>query len=311
MPLLTEYALTPDVFDPTSYSSEEVCALHLQAVKDVLLTEGLVRDLRDGEWHRLFATTDRSWHRRAKEIVRKLADHGRLARFPATLPSPPTHDQEWCAEALGTHRTSPLSGGIIVTQSVKAGFEDQRLVARVDRLAETPWWTARSPSTRLARTNADYQTHLEPILRCANSIMFIDPHLDPTRYGYRDFVQLLLRAGGRTPSPLLEIHRVCYEGSGPGRQILTEQEIEQRFRDELAGQLRAAGARVEVYVWDDFHDRYLVSNLIGLLMSNGFDAGGGSPVTWARLGRKEKDDVQREFDPASGCHALRTRFTVP
>jgi hypothetical protein len=311
MPLLADYALTPDVFDPMSYSSEEVCALHLQAVKDILLTEGLVRDLRDGEWRRLFAANGRSWHRRAKEIVRKLADHNRLTRSPATLPTPPAQDHEWCAEALGTHRTNPLSGGIIVTQSVKAAFEAERLVARIDRLAETPWWTARSPSTRLARTIADYQTHLDPILRCANSIMFIDPHLDPTRYGYRDFVQLLLRAGGRTPSPLLEIHRVCYEGSGPGRDILTTQDIEQRFRDELAGRLRSAGVRVEVFVWDDFHDRYMISNLIGLVVSNGFDEGGGAAVTWARLGRKEKDDIQREFDAASARHTLRGRFKLP
>ena len=45
MALLAEYALTPDVFDATSYNSEEVCGLHLQTLKEVLLNEGLVRDL--------------------------------------------------------------------------------------------------------------------------------------------------------------------------------------------------------------------------------------------------------------------------
>ena len=33
MALLSEYAITPDVFDVGSYSSEEVCGLHLQALK--------------------------------------------------------------------------------------------------------------------------------------------------------------------------------------------------------------------------------------------------------------------------------------
>ena len=42
MALLAEYALTPDVFDTTSYTSEEVCGLHLQNLKEVLLHEGLV-----------------------------------------------------------------------------------------------------------------------------------------------------------------------------------------------------------------------------------------------------------------------------
>ena len=42
MALLAEYALTPGVFDVTAYSSEEVCGLHLQTLKDVLLHEGCV-----------------------------------------------------------------------------------------------------------------------------------------------------------------------------------------------------------------------------------------------------------------------------
>ena len=48
MGLLAEYALTPDVFDSTSYSSDEVCDLRLQVLKDRLLSSGLVRKVRDG-----------------------------------------------------------------------------------------------------------------------------------------------------------------------------------------------------------------------------------------------------------------------
>lgn len=313
MPLLADYALTPDVFDQTSYSSGEVCALHLQAVKEVLLTEGLVRDLRGGEWGKLFATNDRTWHPHAKELVKKLATQGRLRLFPAAGSACPVDDGGWCTEALATHTTEPLLGGIIVTAPVKTTFEAEAIVARIDQLARAPWWTSRSPSVRLTRTLADYQTHLEPILRCANSIMFIDPHLDPTRYSYRDFVQLLSRTGGRTPPPLLEIHRVCYEGSGRYREILDTREIEHRFRSEWAGHLRAAGVRVEVFVWDDFHDRYIVSNLLGISIPNGLDTSGdpNNRTTWVRLGRSDRDDIQREFDVASSRRALRGRFKLP
>src|SRR5439155_27259993 len=145
------------------------------------------------------------------------------------------------------------------------------------------------------------------------SIQCIDPHLDPTRYGYRQFGDLLVRAGGRKPLPVLEIHRVCYEGSGPNRTVLTPDEIERRFRRELAAQLSAAGLRVEVFVWDDFHYRHVVSNLLGILMENGFDTATDprSITTWARLGRGDRDDIQREFDPASRRHALRARFRIP
>lgn len=70
MALLAEYALTPGVFDVTAYTSEEVCGLHLQALKDVLLHEGLVRNLRSGEWAKTFDDSSRSWHQRGKELLK-------------------------------------------------------------------------------------------------------------------------------------------------------------------------------------------------------------------------------------------------
>ena len=77
--------------------------------------------------------------------------------------------------------------------------------------------------------------------------------------------------------------------------------------------ISAAGLRVEVFVWDDFHDRYIISNILGISAPNGFDATNAldSRTTWTRLGSPDRDDVQREFDPASGRHALTCRFTVP
>ncbi len=313
MPLLADYALTPDVFDPTSYSNEEVCGLHLGALKEVLLAEGLVRDLRMSEWRRIFSDGSRPWHQRGKELIKKLAAQGRLISFAPTLPASPSDDRGWCAEALGTQAQSAISGGIIVTESVKTAFEDEPLVAQIDKLEKTPWWTSRSPSIRLGRTTVDYQAHLAPVLRSANSIMFIDPHLDPTKHGYREFGQLLARVSGRTPVPTLELHRVCYEGSGPGRAILGRADIESRFRRGLEAQVRAAGLRIEVFVWDDFHDRYLVSNILGILVPYGFDTtvDPKSVTTWTRLGQDTRDDVQREFDTASGRHTLRHQFTIP
>jgi len=313
MPLVAEYALTPDVFDVASYTSDEVCGVHLNVIREVMLTEGLVRGLRAGEWRALFASHGRPWHRRAKEVVRKLATQGRLIEVPAALVSAPAGDREWCAEALATHGVRPIAGGVVVTQAVKDSCAADPLVAPIDKLAATPWWTGRSSSVRLVRSLAAYKEHLDQILRCANSILFIDPHLDPGRHRYREFGNLLAHAGRRTPAPLIEIHRVCYEGSGPSRRILALAEIEHVFRDVLSTPLRSAGPNTEVFVWDDFHSRHVISNLIGTLMENGFDTSGGpnSITTWARLGPAHRDDVQREFDPASGCHTLRARFRIP
>lgn len=313
MALLAEYALTPDVFDVTSYSSAEVCGLHLQTIRETLLTEALVRDLRESEWRRLLFGGTRVWHRRGTELVKKLAAQGRLVPFGSVLPASPVDDREWCREALGTHAALPFTGGVIVTQPLKQAFEGEPLVSSIDGLGGAPWWAARSPSVRLRRTIADYQIQLDPVLRCANSILLIDPHLDPSRYRYRQFGDLLTRAGRRRPMPLVEIHRVAYEGSGPGRVFLAPQEIERRFREVLDQAVRNADLEVEVFVWDDFHYRHVITNVLGILMENGFDTTNdpGSITTWARLGRGDRDAIQREFDPASRHHVLRGRFRIP
>lgn len=247
--------------------------------------------------------------------MKKLATQGRLVRFEAAVASAPAQDPDWCAEALKTHRIQPLTGGVIVTQQTKACFSDETLVAPINRLPTTPWWATRSPSIRLARNLAAYQQHLDPILRCANSIQFIDPHLDPAKRGYREFADLLVRAGmRRTPLPdVIEIHRVCYEGSGRGRGFPDLNELELRFRKAYSSLVRDAGLLVDLFVWDDFHDRYLISNLVGISMQNGFDTtkAANSITGWTRLGRDDRDDVQREFDPGSKRHVLKRRFKLP
>ena len=48
MALLADYAITPDVFDVMSYPTEEVCEARLELIREPMLTEGLVRDLRGG-----------------------------------------------------------------------------------------------------------------------------------------------------------------------------------------------------------------------------------------------------------------------
>jgi hypothetical protein len=313
--LLRDYAITPDVFDVTSYSHPDACDAELRGIKEVLLTEGLVRDLRAGEWRRLLVNDGRPWHPRGKELLKKLAQQNRLVPFQPTVSGSPPDDRAWCEEALRTHEHVSFSGGVIVTERVKAAFPAVSLVARIDRLASAAWWAARSSSVSLRRSIAEYLTQLAPVLRCAKSLMFIDPHLDPARPGYRDFAQLLGAAGRRSPAPAIEIHRVCYEGSGSSRVFPMRDEaeyFEHRFRGALQAPVRAASLRVEVFVWDDFHDRYLISDLIGISLPNGFDTTRHptSLTRWTRLGRRDRDDVQREFDRSSGRHALQHWFAI-
>lgn len=99
--------------------------------------------------------------------------------------------------------------------------------------------------------------HLHRILAWAKSLMFIDPHLDPSAERYADFQKLVETA--KKQRPLIEFHRVCYDGGGPNRTFPTRAEFENRF-GKLDGQLKRDGLSAELFVWDDFHDRYLQSD---------------------------------------------------
>ena len=221
----------------------------------------------------------------------------------------PTDDAGWCAEALTTHGVVPLTGGIIATKPVKAFNPSQALVARIDRLDSADWWQNRSTSVRLPRSLTAYLQHLEPILRCANSLQFIDPHLNPTRGQYREFADLL----NGISAPIIEIHRVCYYREGSSHTILGVDEWEEHFRTGLDTSLRSADLKADVFIWDNFHDRYLISNLVGISLPNGFDTTNNpnDVTTWTRLGRDTRDDIQREFDPASRRHTLHGQFSIP
>ncbi len=313
MALLAGYAITPDVFDVNSYSTEDEYRVCLGTIREAMRNEGLVRDLRDGAWSDLLHEEGR--HRWGRELLKKMAKQGRLLRCRPVLPGPPADDLGWCAEALATEDLWPFDGGVITTESVKKVYSADSRVARIDRLASARWWASRSPSVRLGRRLAeDYERHLGPVLRFSNSLMFIDPHLDPTQRRYGSFGTLLQRAGNRVPAPQIEIHRVCYEGSGPGRRLPMREDhdyFRRAFR-VLAGPLRDAGLGAEVFIWSDFHDRYLLSNLVGISLPNGFDVSGAAGVatTWTRLGGEDRDDVQREFDPDARPDALVDRFAV-
>ncbi|MDA2927890.1 hypothetical protein MYX78_11795, partial [Acidobacteria bacterium AH-259-G07] len=313
MPLLAEYAVTPGVLSQDSYTNYEVGDILLGQLKDVVLHEALVRNLHGGEWLQVFRSNDRPWHRRGLELLRKLVNQNRLRFFPKIMDQIPSSEQEWCLEAVESNNVSPLDG-VITTSETCSKFKSVSFVGDSQRLTSYQWWRDQrnQPSIRLPRTLDQYSRALELLLECANSIMFIDAHLDPSQYRYSDFSQLLLATGSGQIKPLLEIHRVCYEGSGPSRRIVPNDKWENRFRTSMNRILQQASLSVEVLIWDDFHDRHIITNLVGLHLGNGLDTTRArSLTTWTRLARDDRDDIQREFDPASGRHTLRHRFRVP
>ena len=312
MTLLYEYALTPDVFDSESYKSEELGTARLELMKDVFLQEALVRNLRDGEWQSIFSNKGRPWHRRGLELLAKLVKQNRLSQIQAILPDTPLSDVDWYNEALGSHDIDALTG-IIATPEVVRLVNECPILGNTDRLGSSQCWTKRRSSVRLARCSDAYHDQLRLIMRHAKSVMFIDPHLNPTKRQYSDFLNILRLAAGRRPSPLLEIHRVIYIGTGRGREIIPGEQWKESFSSEWNRPLQETGLQAKIFIWDDFHDRYLISDVLGIAMGNGFDTSSNlkDMTTWTRLGRDARDDIQKEFDPATVRRKLQYMFTLP
>jgi hypothetical protein len=184
-------------------------------------------------------------------------------------------------------------------------------VVSIERLNASDWWAARSPTKSVARTTAAYLGTLDLVLRNANSLMFIDPYIDPLAPNYREFPQLLLAVGAAGRRPLIEIHRASWR-TVQGRHEGTS--VAQWIADftPWSERLARAGLTATVFLWENHHDRYLISDLVGIGMLNGFDIGHNQneTSTWSRLGPAGCDQQQKEFDRACGIHRLVSYFEI-
>ena len=240
--MLDEVALTPDIFDGALYSSQDACDIHLRYVREPLLHEVLVRDLRNGDWSAYVGAATGRWHPKGKELFRKLAAQSRFRAFQPVGAAAPVDDDTWCDEAIAANGVEPVTV-ILSTNEVARRHAASPVVHSIETTTNTAWWRGRSTSERVFRNTAAYMQALRLVLSNSNSLMFIDPHVDPTLRRYRNFIQLLL-AARRTPATRLEIHRCCYEGPPGNRTIFTganQAVLEQRFRNAWGATLQAAG----------------------------------------------------------------------
>lgn len=305
--MLSEFAIVPQVF---GVPAPEEMALHessMAQLNELLLNYGLVRNLRGGQWKERLSQIPGGLSVRGRMLIEVLCKSGRLREAECTPLPPPDSADDWLSEARRSHMDSPRDRRLmaILSPHVLALEQNDPLVVSTDRIHEAPWWQKRSCSLRLDRTTADYLRCLRPVFLHSNSIMFVDPNLDPTKPNYAEFADLLALQAGSNPRIHLEIHRSCKDG----KEYPSRNEWIERFQ-ELTRVLARGRSCIDVFVWDDFHDRYLISNLLGLSVPNGFDVCTDPEkfslrTTWTRLSRPDADEVQRFFDSAHQPKRLR------
>lgn len=310
--MIYEYALIPDIFDINNYSSSEVFGHCLNPLKEALVDHAVVRDLNQSDWSEYIKNNLTRWHPKAKELIKKINSQNRLRRIDHHSGNNPCNDLDWAVVAENSHQFESLNGVIISHQNADS-FESNPLFSDIENLKGAPFWQSRSSSRRLNKNMGDYLSHLKLILFCSNSLMFIDPHIDPSKDKYSNFSNFFTFMAQRINKPQIEIHRVgWYSRDNHGSPIWeTDSNWESTFRRIWEPVVHSVHMQVDVFIWDDFHDRYLISDLVGILVPYGFDISTQNiTTTWTRINRNDRDDVQREFDPASGMHNLRHKFTI-
>jgi len=313
--VITEVAINPCVFDKGCYSDPALCKFCMDAVWAALERDAMARNLRDGDWGKFVIAGARSGplETTARHMVKKLATKNRFTAAPPELADEPDDYEKWCEESKLSDSRCELAG-IIVSEAVVAGHTGHAKVKSVEKLNKARWWQDRSLSMRTDRTTAGFLSALGIVLSYSRSLMFVDPYLNPAKGRYSDFISLLAAAKRPVPpQPKIEIHRVMYEGSGPNRTFPAMADFESDFRGRLDQDLKDLGLTVEVFIWDDSHDRYLITDIIGISVSNGFDVNTDSADRniLTRVSLEDKESVMEEYDPSrTTLHTLKHRFSL-
>jgi hypothetical protein len=309
--MLDEYVLVPDIFDGAAYSNPVLIDHLLPHLREPLLQEALVRDLADGGWSQYCNANAGNLHLLCKEFLKKLAHGNRLRKSPQAGATMPTSAMDWCAEGISSSAVHALKG-IVAAHATKgdAAFKANQQVASIERLTATTWWQSRSATMNLDRKTPAYLKALERVLTQANSLMFIDPYLDPSNPSYGEFHRLLTPLSQRNPRPKIELHRSF--NKGVIQAITPTLAFWQNAFTGMSQQLVQRGLQAEVFIWSEFHDRHLITDVIGISAAAGFDVTNRPDdlTTWSRHGRESKEVIQRQFDPASGAARLRWRFQI-
>ena len=311
MSLLHDLAITPEVFSSAGYSTPERSNDCLLQLEPLLLQEAIIRNLSGGRWKDHLEENLADCSLAGQKLLKAMAP--RLRSFETITYDDPQSPDEWCWEALAGHQREALDGIVVGHESALRHGSDG-LVCAAERVHEANWWQKRTCSVTLSRRTHDYSKEIERLLRYAKSAAFIDPYIDPTLERYAEFHKLLGICRRRETTLWLSIHRCGYRGTGTERHTLTECEARQIFRP-LAEKLNHPDmrVRVEVFIWAGFHDRFLITDLLGLSVPYGFDidaCGEERPTRWTRLSREDSDGVLREFDENNPLHGFKFKFVL-
>jgi hypothetical protein len=305
--MLHEFAFSPDVFFPSAFGvktdqgafipGEAHGSLALASLWKGIERFGVIRDLSNGKWGRALDDRQVDLHARSRELLKKLRLNGRVVPAAAQIAGSPTAERDWLAEALASHTAEPQITQFFGTDefcaSLKAA-DHQDLPRAISKMPFCSPFSGGGCSIKVNRNIGAYINALRPLVKYSRSLMFIDPYLDVEAANYKDFLILLKAIASINPSVDIELHRQIKPAYG--EPVRSASSWKQGFDQVFSADPALKSLSIKVFIWDEFHDRYLVSNLMGISVPHGFDTTKKDEATrWSMLSPQDANDVREEF----------------
>lgn len=317
--MLYSFAITPEVFEPWFAPDGTAEGRILTELLRGLCDNGILADLHAGQWltqvRRCLDNNKSPPDLRDKinSCLAVLSKRNRLVRHPASSERPETEEYRWLHWALERHGHDPEgSFQAIVSSEEFIAFSTLQSDALmpIQTILDAPCWLERKRSVRFEKTEANLRVLLAPIIRHASKLILIDPYMTCRKERFFETVRHATSLLGRHFDPprkgRIDIHAGDPTEDKDGLCETVRERLD-RWKTELGPEAKHFCKEFHVYLWGRkpggkrFHDRYIITDQLGLGAPGGLDFGTDSLqanyTEWTWL---EPCDVQEivltEFD---------------
>jgi hypothetical protein len=294
--ILQEIGIIPAVFDPTNYDSLRHQQAAFCALLPRLMETSFLRIPHAGEWKATVSSTTGSSEILSK-VVETLFKENRV--FADNIDCKQIKD--WLERYQLSHKRCRLSG--VILDDLSERLTDNPPTSQISEIGFAKWWTEQPDIVLRGRDEHAMVDAFGELLRRASRFDFIDPHLDPSDRRYLRFCRLVRELNHNPNKPRIVFHTSL--------KVIFRAETAESAFSQISNAMIPAGKTADVYIWDyedlpdKFHDRFLLTDLIGIQLGRGFES---SPrvdnnafiiprATAQRVSEVFRNDVNSRFEP--------------
>lgn len=301
--LLEQTVLLPCVF---AVEYDTIPNINLYHLKKILFDYCIVCDTPDFSCAKMVLEYAKSGntrtHQHAKEVIEKLRKQGRLLPLVYVSKTRPTKADCFLDKIalLQGSKDCDVFSNCLIPKCTKTGMTANNAnIHDMALLHKSNWLNKERNSVRLDRSIDHFTIALQLLLESSKSVNFIDPYLDPSRHDYKEFYKIFSICNNNPNCSEINIHRVCYTDSGTQREVKDKAYWESVFRKDL--QKYNTNNKASVYIWPDFHDRYILTNLMGFSLPYGISTTKDSSeltgkTIWTKLSFNDNINLQMVFN---------------